>query len=291
MIPKIGMRNIKTATAVFLCVLISNELGLEYPFYAAIAAIITMKNSISNSFKVGKNRMMGTAVGALTGLIFALIQPENAILCGLGMVVLIYVCNLLKWNDSVVIAGIVFMAIMVNMDGRNPFEYSINRLTDTFMGISIALTVNYLFVPYNCYEDILKKHGEISKKVTSVACEAIESRCEISMDGIRAEISKLENQMNIFAREKRLKKRETEKMGSVASNLRLYSDICIHLSAIDNMREERHINEMNGKRLKSIGILGCNAPENTNSAYGEPDVVFNYHLGRILDSIEKLELS
>lgn len=291
MIPKIGMRNIKTATAVFLCVLISNELGLEYPFYAAIAAIITMKNSISNSYKVGKNRMMGTAVGALTGLVFALIQPENAILCGLGMVVLIYVCNLLKWNDSVVIAGIVFMAIMVNMDGRNPFEYSINRLTDTFMGISIALAVNYLFVPYNCYEDILKKHGEISKKVISIACKAIENKGEISIDGIRAEISKLENQMNIFAKEKMLKKLETEKMDSVASNLKLYSDICIHLSAIDDMREERHINEMNGKRLERLGMLECYAMGNIKGAYEELDVVFNYHLGRILDSIEKLGLS
>lgn len=291
MIPKIGMRNIKTAIAVFLCVATSNALGMEYPFYAAIAAVISMKASMANSFKVGKNRMMGTAVGALIGLVFALIQPGNAILCGLGMVVLIYICNVLKWNDSVTIAGIVFMAIMVNMEGKNPFEYSINRLIDTFMGISIALAVNYMLLPYNYYNSILKRHGEISRKIISMASDASAFRRRISLEGLGKEISKLESQLEAFSKERRPQKHEIEKMDSVRADLTAFKEISAHLGAIACIPGKVNISEGNAKRLEGIcGFKGANSDVSEKADY-ETGIVFNYHVERMLDCIENLGFS
>ena len=127
-----GMRNIKTAIAVVLCVLISRALNLEYSFYAAIAAIISMGNTVTNSFRTGKNRMLGTLVGAGIGFLCACILPGNAILCGVGIIAVIYTCNLLKWSKSASIACIVFMAIMVNLNGKNPLLYSLNRIKVAF---------------------------------------------------------------------------------------------------------------------------------------------------------------
>jgi uncharacterized membrane protein YgaE (UPF0421/DUF939 family) len=130
-----------------LCILISRALKLEYPFYAAIAAIVAMQSSVSGSFKAGKNRMLGTFVGAIIGFVLSSIWPGSAILCALGIMMLIYVCNLLKWNDAIGVGGILVCAIMLNLDGRNPLIYSINRLIDTFIGIGVALLVNYFIVP------------------------------------------------------------------------------------------------------------------------------------------------
>ena len=56
---KIGMRNVKTPLAVFLCVVIFQILNMGSSFYAAIAAIISMQSSVLDSFKTGKNRMLG----------------------------------------------------------------------------------------------------------------------------------------------------------------------------------------------------------------------------------------
>ncbi len=50
----IGMRNIKTALAVTLSILISEFFKLDSPFYAAIAAVISMQNSVTGSYRVGK---------------------------------------------------------------------------------------------------------------------------------------------------------------------------------------------------------------------------------------------
>ena len=63
------------------------------------------------------------------------------------MMVIIYVCNILKWDRAIPIAGVIFMAIMLGKDIRNPLQYSINRILNTLAGIIIAVAVDYL-LPY-----------------------------------------------------------------------------------------------------------------------------------------------
>ncbi len=144
---KLGMRNIKTAIAVVISILISRGLKMEYPFYAAIASIISMQSSVENSFKAGRNRMLGTIIGALVGYLCALISPGNIFLTGIGIICVIYLCNLFNWKESSSISGVVFCAIMLNLKGSSPILYSINRITDTFVGIIVAIAVNYFILP------------------------------------------------------------------------------------------------------------------------------------------------
>jgi len=143
----IGMRNIKTGLAVFVCVIISRLLKLEYPFYSAVAAVIAMQSSVEASFKAGKNRMLGTFLGAVIGYVFALIYHGNIILLTLGVMAIIHICNLLKWKNAISIACVVFISIMLNDGHRDPLYYSINRLIDTFIGIIVALIINRFIVP------------------------------------------------------------------------------------------------------------------------------------------------
>lgn len=121
----IGMRNIKTGLAVFVCVVISRLLKLEYPFYSAIAAVIAMQSSVEGSFKAGKNRMLGTFVGAVIGYVFALIYHGNIILLTIGVMAIIHVCNLLNWKNAISIACVVFISIMLNNSNRDPLFYSL----------------------------------------------------------------------------------------------------------------------------------------------------------------------
>lgn len=120
---------------------------MEYPFYAAIASVISMQMSVEGSLKAGKNRMLGTFMGALVGFICASIMPGNIFLIGIGIVCVIYLCNLFNWEQSSSIACIVFCVIMINLKGSSPLYYSINRLLDTFLGIMVSVTVNYFIVP------------------------------------------------------------------------------------------------------------------------------------------------
>jgi uncharacterized membrane protein YgaE (UPF0421/DUF939 family) len=146
-IKKVGMRNIKTAISVSISILIASALKMEYPFYTAIASIITMQGSVEASFLVGRNRMIGTLVGAFVGFICASIKPGDALVAGAGIILVIFVCNLVNRKESSSIAGVVFCAIMLNLKGGNALFYSINRILDTFVGIAVAVIVNYFLVP------------------------------------------------------------------------------------------------------------------------------------------------
>lgn len=139
---KIGSRNLKTALSVFICLGIFQLIDRPYPFYACIATVICMQKTVQNSFVVGKNRMIGTVIGGLIGYILSVALGNSAFVCGLGIVLVIFFCNLFKQNDSVVISCIVFLAIMTNLKGVTPHIYAINRVIDTFIGIIVSILIN-----------------------------------------------------------------------------------------------------------------------------------------------------
>lgn len=145
-VPRIGMRNIKTALSVVLCIIILRLFKVESPFFACIAAIITMQNKINISFKTGLNRMIGTIIGACFGILFTLLSPQNIFLIGFGIIMVIYITNILNKKDSASIACIVFLAIMLNITG-SPVQYSLLRVFETFVGIIVAVGINYLVFP------------------------------------------------------------------------------------------------------------------------------------------------
>ena len=70
MFKKIGLRTIKTGIAVTLSLLVSSLLKLEYPFFVAMTSIISMDKTAMNSMKMGRNRILGTFIGAIVGILF-----------------------------------------------------------------------------------------------------------------------------------------------------------------------------------------------------------------------------
>ncbi len=152
-LPKPGLRNIKTALSVFFCILLFELTGRPNPLFACSAAIICMKETVHYSYKKGVDRLIGTLLGGLVGLVFLLIKNNltilhtQSIIGGLGIFIVIYICNLLKKSDATIISSIVFLAIVISVSETSPYLYALNRTVDTFIGIIIALVVNKHFYP------------------------------------------------------------------------------------------------------------------------------------------------
>jgi uncharacterized membrane protein YgaE (UPF0421/DUF939 family) len=109
-----------------------------------------MQDSLEKSYKSGRNRMAGTGIGALLGMIFLyidmLFNNEYLVLAmiALGIVALITVCNLLRLSESIVIACVVFLVISLGQTMNGPFLSSVQRLIDTAVGVAVAIAVNHL---------------------------------------------------------------------------------------------------------------------------------------------------
>lgn len=149
----LGKRIIKTSSAVFFSVLLSNIVHLEYPFFTAITAIFTIENTKDTPMIAGKIRILGSLIGSLVGIILAYIQPGNVILCGLGMAAIILLSYSLNLESAVPIAGVIFMAIMLGTNISNPLSYSISRILNTVVGIIIAVFVDYLIPTHSNEND------------------------------------------------------------------------------------------------------------------------------------------
>jgi len=154
-------RALKVALAVSLSIGIGRLLGIESTFYAAIASVVTIGTGFADSFQSAKNRMMGTFIGAGTGIFFAYLNQNSIILCGVGIFITVMICQKIGYSNSINIACIVFIAIMVNLyDYVTPFYYSIYRLADTLLGVTISTLINYVIFIHRG----LKTDSDISLK-------------------------------------------------------------------------------------------------------------------------------
>lgn len=153
----IGARNIKTSLSVFLCIIIFELLGRSSAFFACIAAMMCMQDTVENSYKMGKNRMLGTSIGAVVGLtltaIFNLLDLQHfiiyALLTAIGTTIAIYLCILFNCKGAVNSACIVVFAIMTSLKGVGSYNYAFNRILDTFIGVIIGILVNRFVYPYS----------------------------------------------------------------------------------------------------------------------------------------------
>ena len=199
MIHKIGMRTIKTALAVTISIVVANILKLEYPFYAAIAAIISMDKTAANSVKLGRNRLFGTFIGAVVGTVLSYIDRGNPILCGLGIIIATTLCNTFKLKGSVTISGVVLCAIMV-LIAKPPLYYATTRIIDTAVGIGIAVLVNCAIAPYNNarhLDDIVIELWNQSDKLM----EALNNDKEVDLSKVHSDMDKIKKELDLYESE------------------------------------------------------------------------------------------
>ncbi|ANS74194.1 hypothetical protein AWM70_06030 [Paenibacillus yonginensis] len=236
----IGLRNIKTGIAICICLLIAVIFKLNSPFYAAIATIISMENTITNSFAAGRHRTMGTLVGALIGACFAFVDPGNVLLCAIGVVIVIYVCNLLHWNKSVSIGCIVFLAVMLNLgsNGANPWAYGLHRIIDTLIGISVAVAVNYLIFPPRLEERLEQKRVAFAERLSTEFKKITERGETADLPGLRAELISLEQAFEQWKNEIHPRKVTSQATNQTAEVLASYRHIYEHLVIMQRLREE-----------------------------------------------------
>ncbi|MEG0372211.1 MAG: aromatic acid exporter family protein, partial [Clostridium sp.] len=141
---KIGVRNLKTAIAVFISIILSNGFGFPSPFLAAITAFMLMETSVVNSYLSGKDRILGTLLVAVLGFLMCLIMPGNVYLCAIGIILIISISIKFNWSSSVVTSSIIFISIMFGVvPGADPLKYSLISILGTFLGIVVALAVNF----------------------------------------------------------------------------------------------------------------------------------------------------
>ncbi len=152
-----GLRAVKSALAVFICLLVSIPLHRESPFFSCIASIVCMQPTWEKSLRTGFHRFYGTVLGGTAGylslVLFDLLPHYReglyVVILPLGVLALITLCNVLGIKESSSICCIVFLANTANFKPiPEALPYVCNRVIETTIGIVIAVLVNrYVRLP------------------------------------------------------------------------------------------------------------------------------------------------
>lgn len=284
---KIGMRTIKTAIAVALSVFICQLFKLTSPFFAGIAAIITMQSTVVDSFKIGKNRMLGTVFGASIGLVGSLIAPENPIAIGIGIIIIITICNFLGWKKPISIATIVFLSIMLVQKDGSRLHYSVYRTIDTFVGIIIGVLINYFIVPPDSEIKIKASFKTLLNECNTIVKNIIYNLSDIKLDSVKNELKLLDTNFECLKEEIKLNLSKNIEYSDIQNTLTLFENLYNNLSIVSNMESNPKINNKNKEKLEKLYNI-CLLENNDDKSLDNIDIVYNYHIEKIIDSIEEI---
>nr|MCR5160776.1 FUSC family protein [Lachnospiraceae bacterium] len=160
-LPRIGRRIVKTAIAVFLCLVIYALRGFEgdtMPTESAITAIICIQHDVRDTRTFAFNRFTGTLVGTVWGILLLLLLiavpslGQNQLilysLMAVGVMMALYTTVVLRITDASNLAAIVFLCIVIAFpDIDSPFHSAALRVLDVFIGTVVAILVNVLRLP------------------------------------------------------------------------------------------------------------------------------------------------
>lgn len=288
---KVGLRNIKTAISVMITMLIINLLGSGDYFYACIAASITMQASVYESFKAGRDRMIGTTIGAIIGVVLAMIQPANILLVGIGIISVIYLCDTFGYKQSISIACIVFIAIMVNLKFVTPLQYGVNRLLETFLGIAVTVIVNYTVFRNESSKKIKKHYYKLKDEINDVFKSVILDQKNKNFDVLKNHITQFQTLINSLEIDcNHVSRNEfSSEIENIREKIELFKEVNIHIKAINYIKYDSNLSIQNKEKLKTqFPELVLEDLWPTEETDEEKFVVYNYHISRIIDIMQEV---
>ena len=167
--PKIGMRNLKTAIAATLCALLYAIVDRN-PTFACMSAVFAMNTNLQSSWKTGGNRLWGTIIGGFTGMLFfyffksfSVFFPRSGLLSESfflfrGIIVMILFCQFFGVNDCIPSGSVVFYIVMLLTPADEYITYPLNRMLDTGIGVLMSILVN-IALPRELFERFMSRRA------------------------------------------------------------------------------------------------------------------------------------
>lgn len=135
--------SVRAALAAGLATAIAQILGLPFPLYAMIAAVIVTELLPSQTRKLGMRRLVGTVLGAMFGAALSPLLQNAPWAIALSIMISMLIAHLLRLQDAAKMTGYICAIVLLN-HSDNPWSYALYRLIETTLGIGVAVLVSYV---------------------------------------------------------------------------------------------------------------------------------------------------
>lgn len=135
------LRAVKSALAGVAAIYIADLLKLPQSYWAAISALVVMGADVGETIKASRDRLLGTAIGAMTGGAFAFFEKGNLLWFGGAVAVATLICEVLNLKQSLRLAGTTVAIIMLTAGSATLLSTIIHRVVEVSLGIVVALAI------------------------------------------------------------------------------------------------------------------------------------------------------
>nr|WP_255478828.1 FUSC family protein [Rufibacter sp. XAAS-G3-1] len=143
------MQIAKTAFAAALSWLVaSSMLHSEYPYFAAVAAIITVQVTVADSVDKATQRIIGIIGGVLVSMLLGHWFEVGAVSIFLIILIGMSIAKAFRMNPQI-ISQVAISSLLVLAFGQAREGYAYERIIETVLGSAIAVLINALIVPQN----------------------------------------------------------------------------------------------------------------------------------------------
>jgi uncharacterized membrane protein YgaE (UPF0421/DUF939 family) len=135
---QIGLR---ASLASLLAAWAALRLGMDYPIYAVIAAIVVTDSNPDVTRKMGFARLVGNLIGACLGALFGTFLGHGALAMAGGVLFSILFTDLIGLRDTQRITAYI-TGIVILFHGDSPWLYAKDRFIETSIGLFFAVLVS-----------------------------------------------------------------------------------------------------------------------------------------------------
>lgn len=170
---RLGMRTIKSALAVFLCILFFHVTDRGLPMIAALSAVFSLRQDLTTTVSFGRSRIIGNSIGGFLGIIYFLVKNYflndflvELFLLPVLVVIVIVVSDGINNNSGIISAIATLLLIALSVPQGESSLYAIQRVLDTFIGTFIAIGINFFLRPPETEkkEELVEDLVELQKK-------------------------------------------------------------------------------------------------------------------------------
>ena len=156
LLSKVGLtlQIVKTAFAAASSWFVATSLlHSEYPYFAAVAAIITVQVTVADSVDKATQRIIGIIGGVLLSMLLGHWFQIGAISIFFIILIGMSVAKALRMNPQI-ISQVAISSLLVLAFGQTKEGYGYERIIETILGSAIAVLINALIIPQNAIPEV-----------------------------------------------------------------------------------------------------------------------------------------
>ncbi|MBE6960986.1 MAG: hypothetical protein E7445_00795 [Ruminococcaceae bacterium] len=280
----IGLRTVKTATAVMIAMVIVDAYGATTSklIFAMLGAMAAVQPTFRESLVSCLTQIVGVLFGAMIGVALLFLPIPHHIATGIGIILVITLYNALQLRYSPSLPCFIVVMLCTTPD-ISPVSYAFGRTWDTFIGLCVGMLINTLIFPYD-------NRQQIRATMESLNCEIIRFLEEMFdgddilplSDALSKKINDIDRQLKVFANQIlwiRPSKRRRELVSFQVYEAKARR-LVAHMEVLSQQEYPGRLSEKNRQCL-----IRCGAEiqdQRVLDSLTKRDVITNYHVEQIL---------